>query len=158
MRGPAIIFRYSRSLFHAGSEGYAGHNPLGALMVLLLLGLVVAQATTGLFANDQVSNVGPLFGCVGASKSDYLSGIHRMLSTAILLIVLLHVMAAVGYLLFKRTNLIQPMITGYKPATSVALGSGIAASRIWLASLIAGFLSLALAVVVHNAPPASLAL
>lgn len=38
-----------------------GHNPLGALSVFALLGLLVAQVTTGLFSSDDISFSGPWF-------------------------------------------------------------------------------------------------
>jgi cytochrome b len=37
-----------------------GHNPLGALSVFALLGLLALQAATGLFGNDDIAFAGPL--------------------------------------------------------------------------------------------------
>lgn len=38
----------------------AGHNPMGAWSVLALLGLTGLQAASGLFADDDIANAGPL--------------------------------------------------------------------------------------------------
>ena len=49
MAGPRAIVNYLRS-----GGRYAGHNPLGALSVLALLTLLVMQATSGLFSQDDI--------------------------------------------------------------------------------------------------------
>jgi cytochrome b len=49
VKGPESIWRYLRSnAVHAGP----GHNPLGALSVLCLLGLLLSQVGLGLFSVD----------------------------------------------------------------------------------------------------------
>src|SRR5262245_4735895 len=50
VRGPATIASYTRALFHTGSPRHAGHNPLGALMVIFFLLLLATQGIAGLFA------------------------------------------------------------------------------------------------------------
>ncbi|HKZ73102.1 MAG TPA: cytochrome b/b6 domain-containing protein, partial [Steroidobacteraceae bacterium] len=52
VRGPRAVLRYAASLVRAPHEIHAGHNPLGGWMVLLLLAMLMAQAVSGLFAND----------------------------------------------------------------------------------------------------------
>lgn len=59
MRGPAAILAYLR---RGGQTG--GHNPLGALGVVALLLLMLLQAGTGLFANDEIMNTGPFYGWI----------------------------------------------------------------------------------------------
>ena len=39
IRGPRRVIAYARSLFSGASMFHGGHNPLGGLMVLLMLGL-----------------------------------------------------------------------------------------------------------------------
>ena len=60
-----------------------GHNPLGGWMVLVLLALVAAEGVTGLFANDEIFNVGPLYGYVTDATSDRFSSWHRVLADAL---------------------------------------------------------------------------
>ncbi len=156
VRGPAAVLRYARALRGQGHETYAGHNPLGALMVLALLATLLVQALTGLFANDQVTETGPLFGHVSSALSDQVTTVHRKLSDLILIAIVLHVGAAFFYLAIRHENLIRPMITGLKPAASVPPGEGIGASRTWLAVLVLAALATLLWYVVRNAPEASL--
>ncbi|HEY8024344.1 MAG TPA: cytochrome b/b6 domain-containing protein [Burkholderiaceae bacterium] len=91
-----------------------GHNPLGALAVFLLLGLLIAQVLTGLFANDDIDFNGPWFSLVDKDLSDRLTGLHHSLSNMLLALLGLHVAAILFYLIAKKNNLILPMLTGTK--------------------------------------------
>jgi cytochrome b len=157
VRGPAAVFRYARNLFtRQPDSATAGHNPLGGLMVLALLAMLLAQAITGLFANDQIMETGPLFGYVTAALSDRLTTFHKQLFDLLLAAVALHVVAALAYLFLKHDNLILPMITGRKPAARVPATDEIPGSRTWLAVVIALVLGGILYAIVRNAPEASL--
>jgi cytochrome b len=157
VRGPRAILRYLRG--GAGEDGrrIAGHNPLGALMVLAMLAMLLAQAALGLFANDQVMSTGPLFGYVSAETSDRLTSLHKQLFDVIVAAIAVHVAAALFYLWLRRENLILPMITGRKPGDLLPPGaSDIGSSRTLLAVGIAAALGALLWWVVKNAPEASL--
>jgi cytochrome b len=157
VRGPRAVLRYLRG--GAGEDGQriAGHNPLGALMVLALLLMLLTQATLGLFANDKIMSTGPLFGYVSAETSDRLTSLHKQLFDVIVVAVAVHVAAALFYLWMRRENLILPMITGRKPGDLLPPGaSDIGPSRTLLAVGIAAALGALLWWVVKNAPEASL--
>lgn len=106
-----------------------GHNPLGALSVLALLGLVGLQVASGLFANDDIAFNGPLFNLVSKDISDRITGIHKGASNLLILIVVLHVGAIAFYVRVKKHNLVKPMVTGWTEAESgeSAQGGGIVA-------------------------------
>jgi cytochrome b len=93
-----------------------GHNPLGALSVFGLLGLLAVQAGTGLFSNDDIAFDGPLSGLVEKARSDSLTGLHHQLSDVLLILLGLHILAIAFYLVIKKHNLIKPMVTGWKHA------------------------------------------
>jgi cytochrome b len=118
-----------------------GHNPLGALSVFALLGLLAAQAATGLFANDDIAFNGPLFALVDKALSDRLTGWHHQLSNFLLILMGLHVAAVFFYVWFKKNNLVKPMLTGWKDVQS-----GESATRGSLIALISSVL-IAVAVV-----------
>ena len=64
VRGPSTILNYLKNLRVSRSSAHTrdlGHNPLGAVMIVVLLSLLLMQAVTGLFANDQILETGPLF-------------------------------------------------------------------------------------------------
>ncbi len=157
VRGPRAILGYLRGLLRPGGPpSPAGHNPLGALMVLALLVLLLAQAVTGLFANDQIMETGPLFGYVTAQLSDQLTTVHKRLFDVLVGAIAVHVVAALAYLFIKRENLILPMITGRKPSSAVPPGEEISSSRAWLAMLCLAVLAGLLYAIVRSAPEASL--
>ena len=76
--------------------------------------LLATQAVLGLMGNDDILFEGPLFNLVGKEWSDTLTGYHHLLFNGILVAVILHVCAALFYLVIKRENLIGAMITGIK--------------------------------------------
>lgn len=91
-----------------------GHNPLGALSILALLGLLLWQAGSGLFSNDDIAFNGPLYALVSKTTSDWLTGLHRQGLWLIVGLVALHILAALFYTFGRRNNLIRPMVTGWK--------------------------------------------
>lgn len=113
VRGPAAIRAYLRAA-RSGTVRSVGHNPLGALSVLALLGLLVAQGLSGLFATDDIVTNGPLTHLVASKTSALLSSLHRIGGKLILALVGLHLAAVVFYTLVKKDDLIRAMITGTK--------------------------------------------
>lgn len=81
-------------------EHYQGHNPLAAIMVFVLLGLVLATGYTGY----QIT----LYGEV-----EYLEELHEVLANTLLGMIGLHVAAALIMSWWKK-NYIKTMITGYR--------------------------------------------
>lgn len=116
VRGPDAVVGYLKKL-PKGSEkelAYPGHNPAGGWMVVVLLTLVGIQAFTGLFASEDTFLFfdGPLVKHVPAGFASAMNSLHHININLIYIAVALHVVAAVGYLVFKRENLIGAMITG----------------------------------------------
>ncbi|MCB1900036.1 cytochrome b/b6 domain-containing protein [Cognatazoarcus halotolerans] len=132
VRGPGAIRAYLQGRWKG-----VGHNPLGALSVLALLGLLVFQVSTGLFANDDISFNGPLYPLVGKDTSDWLSGLHNQAEWFIYGLISLHVAAIVYYVRVKKDNIVKPMITGEKQvrehSVESARGGGIIALVVALA-------------------------
>lgn len=113
VRGPSTVWRHAGTLLSREPTRSAGHNPLGALSVLALLAVLILQVATGLFAVD-VDGIesGPLSDRVSFDTGRWLAGIHEACFTALQVLVVLHIVAIVFYLGYKRDNLIGPMITG----------------------------------------------
>lgn len=110
VRGPKGIMDYVRGK----TAGSAGHNPLGALSVLLMLLVIALQAGTGMFANDDVMLEGPYAAMVGKEMSDWLTKLHKFNSYVILGLVAMHIAAIAYYYFCKKDNLVLPMVTGNK--------------------------------------------
>jgi cytochrome b len=155
LRGPRAILDY---LLGRTTERPVGHNPVGALGVVALLGVLLVQATTGLFANDEIMNAGPFYGWIDPALSNRLTTLHRQSSDVLLVLIGLHVLAVAWYVLGRRRPLLKAMLTGRKPAAEVPVEQAIPGSRTALALAIAAVLAVALALAVRSAPEATIAL
>jgi len=91
-----------------------GHNPLGALSVIAILFIILLQATTGLFTDDEIIFQGPLSHLVSSTVVSFLTGVHEINSNVIYALVGLHFAAIFYYQKVKKENLIKPMLTGDK--------------------------------------------
>lgn len=136
-----------------------GHNPLGALSVFALLGVLAAQACTGLFGNDEIAFTGPLNARVDEALGLRLTGWHQDLAVVLFVLLGLHVAAIVFHRVVKKHDLVRPMVTGWTDAVSpgqaaesagtapaqarwrraggplaLSLAVAVAAAALWLAS------------------------
>ena len=94
---------------------WPGHNPVGALSVFVLLTILILQVVTGLYADpDDFINVGPLAGTVDTATNRLANSWHYRGSIIILVFVVLHIGAIAFYKIYKREDLVRPMITGWK--------------------------------------------
>ena len=91
-----------------------GHNPLGALSVLALIVSLGLQATTGLFANDDIAFEGPFAKYVSNDMVQFLTSIHYLNEKVLIILIALHLCAILYYQKFKGENLIKPMLLGDK--------------------------------------------
>ena len=150
VRGPRAVLQYLRAL--PGGAAPPGHNPLGAVMAVALLAALAVQALTGLFANDEIFNAGPLYGYVSDERSLALTSLHRQLFYWIAAAAGLHVLAVIAHRVFGKHDLVTPMFTGRKPAAQVSAAQEIGRSRPWLALLLVATLAATLAYVIAQAP------
>jgi cytochrome b len=136
VRGPGPVIRYAKSILRGPYLPHRGHNPLGGWSVLAMLGSLLVQASTGLFANDDVLMEGPLAKHVSDRASEIATAIHDVNAAVLLTLIAIHIAAVLFYLLAKKENLIAPMITGRKqsatPDESARYG------KLWLAALLLG--------------------
>jgi cytochrome b len=113
LKGPAATLRYARGLFAQPGAQWAGHNPLGGWSVAALLGVLVVQLVTGLFAVDVDGlESGPLSDRVDFNTGRIFAAWHHGAFTVLQALVVLHLAAIAFYAAHKRVNLVWPMITG----------------------------------------------
>jgi cytochrome b len=125
IKGPAAIAAYLRN---PPQIAQPGHNPLGALSVIALLLLLIAQVTIGLFVTDiDGLESGPLSYLVSFETSRTLADAHEIIFNVLLGFIVLHIAAILFYLFVKRTNLIRAMVTGRRPADAVSGGTQLVA-------------------------------
>jgi cytochrome b len=151
LRGPGAVLAFVRDTAALRRPLHAGHNPLAGWHVLALMASLLVQASTGLFANDDIFFEGPLAGVVSGSLGDALTEVHEANARILLALVGLHVAAVVFHLVVERQNLVTAMVTGRRRLPQHVAVPEPGAPRPWLA---AGLFIAACAVValVVNAP------
>jgi cytochrome b len=152
IRGPVTTVRYGLAMLRRRDQPYAGHNPLGAWMVVILLAALLTQAITGLFGNDEVFNFGPLYGYVSNEQSLELTSLHRQLFYWIVGAIALHIAAVVYHRVARGERLTRAMFTGRKSAAHVGSTDAIQSSRVLLAIIVAAAVAGVLAYIVTHAP------
>ncbi|HET8732029.1 MAG TPA: cytochrome b/b6 domain-containing protein [Moraxellaceae bacterium] len=99
--GPAAVVRYLRSLLSPRPEHHVGHNPAGAVAIVLLLLLGIATALSGW---AQWAEWG----------GESLEEVHEALATTMLVIVGVHVAGVILSTVLHRENLVGAMLSGFK--------------------------------------------
>ena len=112
---PATVLRYLRGRAAPAEHLDVGHSPTGAASVFALLGILAVQLGTGLVADDEIANQGPLYKFVSSETALTATSWHKSWGQCLLLgLVALHIAAILFYLLKKHTDLVTPMLRGDK--------------------------------------------
>lgn len=96
---------------------HIGHNPLGALMIVALIGAVTVLTVTGLLVLGGVSKEGPLAAFTSFRTGATALTAHAYVAYALAGLVILHVLGA----LHDGPVMLRAMITGTKPAGTDAI-------------------------------------
>ena len=148
VRGPRAIAGYLR-----GNWEGIGHNPLGALSVLALLGALAVQVGLGLIAEDEDGIVtGPLYRLVKVDTSDWAREFHENWFYVILALIGLH-LAAIVYYHLRGRRLMSGMITGRGAANRDA--GPMRPAKWWVALICLGIAIAITRWVIAGAPPFS---
>ncbi|MDP2018717.1 cytochrome b/b6 domain-containing protein [Hydrogenophaga sp.] len=100
---PRRVASHVRALFKDEPEHHWGHNPLGGLMVLGLMGMVLALGLTG-----WMQGLDAFWG------EEWLQDLHKGLGEWLMPMVGLHAAAAIVMGRIERTRLVKAMVTGVK--------------------------------------------
>lgn len=146
---PASALRHLAHIGRREPDREIGHNPAGGWMVVLMLILLLVQVGTGLSANDNVMNEGPLAHFLGKPLSDRLSAFHSVTFTLLQIAVGLHILAVLAYALLKRQDLVRPMVTGRKRLPAATASPRIGSP--WIALPLFGVVVLAVTLLVSVA-------
>ncbi|MEO7851415.1 MAG: cytochrome b/b6 domain-containing protein [Rubrivivax sp.] len=130
---PSTLARYLRGQHRPDEHLDVGHSPLGSLSVFALLAVLAVQVGSGLFADDEISNVGPLNRFVSNDRAADLTGWHTEFGPWIIgALVLLHIAAITFYVGYRKRKLVRAMISGDKALSAATPASAdSAASRLF---------------------------
>jgi Prokaryotic cytochrome b561 len=101
VRGPRTVVRYLRSMLAGQPVHYIGHNPAGALAIVLMLLLGLAIVATGYAVYNGIGG-------------DRLGELHEGAANAMLVVVAVHVAGVALASYIHHENLPRAMVTGTK--------------------------------------------
>lgn len=136
VKGPRGMLDYLRGR----AAPAVGHNAIGGWSVIAMLTLLVVQVGLGLFSTDEDGlEEGPLAYLVSSDTAEEAAELHESLFDVLLVLIAIHVAAILFYALFKRQNLVGPMLSGRGMAPDGAAPMRSApAWRFLVAALLAG--------------------
>lgn len=113
---PTQWVRYGLDFLLRRPRHFLGHNPLGSLAALVMLGLIALQGMLGLYAYDDHDSLagGPLSGRASEETVAAATAWHLWLFYLIVAVVAVHISANVLYIVWKGENRITPMVTGLR--------------------------------------------
>lgn len=100
---PARLRQHLRSLLSGQPDHHPGHNPAGALMMLMLIALVLALGITGF-----MQTLDAFWG------EEWLQELHEAFASTLIGLAVLHAAAAIIMSRIEGINLIGAMISGVK--------------------------------------------
>lgn len=153
VRGPKVVLAYATTLLRRDTAQATGHNPLGALAVVLMLAMLAFQAVSGLFATDELFHFGPYNGVVSQELAKEITSLHKTNGDLLLWVAGLHVLAIGFYLYYKRQNLLWPMVSGDKTLPERPNVVFVFSQRTRLALVLAVVILFAVYALVTLAPP-----
>jgi cytochrome b len=118
IKGPSQTILHIKSLVTRNPNPELGHNPAGALAMVLLMLLILLIGLTG-------------YGLVKDFLGDLAGEAHEAIASIAMAVVVVHIAAAVGVSFLQKENLVKSMVTGKKQGTteqairSSAYGVGI---------------------------------
>ncbi|NND59243.1 MAG: cytochrome B [Gammaproteobacteria bacterium] len=150
---PASSWRYARNVLKGEAPASIGHNPLGSLMVFLMLALLITQVVSGLFVDDDIFFAGPFAHAVRSSTSKFFEGLHHDVVNWIVVLAILHIAAALYHTFRMKEPLIRAMFTGRKSADVVPHDQAITTSAVIRALVVAAVTAAFVYWLVVIAPP-----
>lgn len=119
VRRPRIVVGYLKAMLSGRPHRHLGHNPVGGVMVLALMGALLATTVLGMLLlgskpGQALSGLVGGLGLAGESGQETLEEVHEFLANFTLALMGLHVLGVLFSSLQHRENLARAMVTGRK--------------------------------------------
>jgi cytochrome b len=105
VKGPKSTLQHIKSLLTGKDHIGPGHNPAGAIAMILLMVFILLIGITGYWS-------------VKDFLGDLMSEAHELMANLTIVVIAIHVLAAIIMSLMQKENLIRSMVTGKKQGTS----------------------------------------
>lgn len=111
---PGEVLAYMRSAKGGHAKYFTSHNPMGAIMVYVLLTGMFINGCMGLMLYSAGQELGPLGNMVPEDWEDLLKGLHKTFGHFLAACVAMHICGVVWAARAHRENYIGAMFTGFK--------------------------------------------
>jgi cytochrome b len=137
VRPPREVLAALGAMLRGAPRHFLGHNPVGAVMVVTLLGAMLVVTVTGVAVSLGPEWSGPLALSSGAAHA--VKELHEGAAWSLPVLLVLHVAGVLVSSVLERQNLVLGMVTGYKrvpegplpasaPPAYLARAAGLAAA------------------------------
>ncbi len=155
VKGPSEVWRYAKATLQGHPPAHLSHNPLGGVMVVLLLGTLTVTALSGAVIKLGPDWDGALAGVMSSSMAHNLKEVHEVAAGLLMVLIPLHIAGTILSSFLERQNLVASMITGWKDAPKEdELARPTFARRVG-ATFVAATIAVAVTAVVQSLLPVS---
>ena len=113
VKGPSEVVQYAKSMATLKPKHFVGHNPLGAVAIVLLIVSGIAIVVTGYAAFNEIGG-------------EWVAELHEVSSHIMLILVGVHIVGVIAASWLHKENLARAMVNGLKQGK---VADGI--SRVW---------------------------
>ncbi len=110
---PIQAIRYVQAMLASKAKRYIGHNPAGAIMIVMLLSSLFITTITGFAVYGADQGMGPL-ASIGSADEKLWELAHEFSADFTLALVVLHVVGVVLESWLHKENLVKSMWNGWK--------------------------------------------
>ena len=114
VKGPSEVLQYAKSMATLKPKHFVGHNPLGAVAIVLLVVSGIAIVVTGYAAFNEIGG-------------EWVAELHEIASHIMLILVGIHIVGVIAASWLHKENLARAMVNGFKQGKAA---DGI--SRVWV--------------------------
>ena len=114
VKGPSEVLQYAKSMATLKPKHFVGHNPLGAVAIVLLIASGIAIVVTGYAAFNEIGG-------------EWVAELHEIASHIMLILVGIHIVGVIAASWLHKENLARAMVNGFKQGKAA---DGI--SRAWV--------------------------
>ena len=114
VKGPSEVLQYAKSMATLKPKHFVGHNPLGAVAIVLLIVSGIAIVVTGYAVFNEIGG-------------EWVAELHEIASHIMLILVGIHIVGVIAASWLHKENLARAMVNGFKQGKAA---DGI--SRVWV--------------------------